>query len=87
MCLSAALAGRYSPSRQILNQLLSQHAQVVAALSEALQDNGCQRDVQRNVLDVVEDALEALLDHLDGDDAALLERLQQLRHCFFGGVV
>lgn len=78
---------KHSPSRQILNHLLGQHAQIVAALSEALEDDRRQRDVQRDVLDVVEDALEALFDHLNRDDAGALERLQQIRHRFFGCVV
>lgn len=76
-----------SPRRQILQHLFGQDAQVVATLGEALQDDVSQRNIDGDVLDVVEDALEALLDRLDGEDASLLGRLQQLPHGIFCSLI
>lgn len=59
----------------------------MAALGEAFQDDVRQRDVNRDVLNVVEDALEALFDRLDSHDACLLGRLQQLAHGIFDAFI
>ena len=76
-----------SPGRQILQHLLGQDAQVVASLNEAFQDDVGERNVQRNVLNIVVDSLEALFHHFNGHDAALFERLQQFPHRVFHAFV
>lgn len=64
------------PRRQVFHHFFGQDAKIVAASDKALQDDVSQWYVNGDIAQVIVDALEALLHHFNGNNAALFERLQ-----------